>query len=52
MSETLLNIASNSDKRTGQEIDETGGKLLTSFAKILSASFFTGQDTTKKDGLC
>ena len=51
MSQNLLDIASKPGTRTGQEIDRTARSVLSSLSKILSASLFTGQDTSKKDGL-
>ena len=51
MSENLLKIAANPGRRTGQEIDETAGAVLSSLSKILNVSVFSGQDTSEEDGL-
>jgi hypothetical protein len=50
LSENFLNIA-NTSSRTGEEIDKAGENLLTSWSTILNASLFTGQDTSKKNGV-
>lgn len=51
LGERFKKIATDPGTKTGKEIDETAQALLSAVSSIMDASLYTGQDTSKSNGL-